>query len=225
MWYPVAILADTPRTPGTPPRRSMQPYEVPLEKSMKALYDSLSEKDRRRYAGIEALKLGQGGRNYIAQVLGCSRRTVTKGAKEISGLPGREVDHRIREPGAGRKPYMMQWAEIDQKFLAVLHDHTAGDPMNEQVRWTNLTMGEIGQALHDDHGIAVSKQVVRQLLRKHHYRRRQAQKKIQRLRADYAAAGDPKGSLRSAGGFPLIDALSGLSHLLTRYGRTYDHDF
>jgi hypothetical protein len=39
----------------------MQPYEVSLEKSMKALYDSLSEKDRRRYAGIEALKLGQGG--------------------------------------------------------------------------------------------------------------------------------------------------------------------
>ena len=60
----------------------MQPYKVPLEKSMKALYDSLSEKDRRRSAGIEALKLGQGGRNYIAQVLGCSRRTVTKGAQE-----------------------------------------------------------------------------------------------------------------------------------------------
>ena len=120
----------------------MQPYEVPLEKSMKALYDSLSEKDRRRYAGIEALKLGQRGRNYIAQVLGCSRRTVTKGAKEISGLPGREVEQCIREPGAGRKPYPVQWAEIDQKFLAVLHDHTAGDPMNEQVRWTNLTMGE-----------------------------------------------------------------------------------
>ena len=218
----------------------MQPYEAPLEKSMKALYDSLSEKDRRRYAGIEALKLGQGGRNYIAQVLGCSRRTVTKGAKEISGLPGREVDHRIREPGAGRKPYPLQWAEIDQKFLAVLHDHTAGDPMNEQVRWTNLTMGEIGQALHADHGITVSKQVVRQLLRKHHYRRRQAQKKItmrevpqrnaqfekiQRLRADYAAAGDPILSMDSKkkehlGNFYRAGKLYTLEEL-----RTYDHDF
>ena len=29
---------------------------------------------------------------------------------------------------------------------------------------------------------------------------------------------EAQGSLRSAGGFPLIDALSGLSHLLTRYG-------
>jgi hypothetical protein len=218
----------------------MQPYEVPLEKSMKALYDSLSEKDRRRYAGIEALKLGQGGRNYIAQVLGCSRRTVTKGAKEISGLPGREVEQRIREPGAGRKPYPMQWAEIDQKFLAVLHDHTAGDPMNEQVRWTNLTLGEIGQALRADHGITVSKQVVRQLLRKHHYRRRQAQKKItmrevplrnaqfekiQRLRADYAATGDPILSMDSKkkehlGNFYRAGKLYTLEEL-----RTYDHDF
>ena len=218
----------------------MQPYKVPLEKSMKALYDSLSEKDRRRYAGIEALKLGQGGRNYIAQVLGCSRRTVTKGAKEISGLPGREVEQRIREPGAGRKPYLVQWAEIDQKFLAVQHDHTAGDPMNEQVRWTNLTMGEIGQALHDDHGIVVSKQVVRQLLRKHHYRRRQAQKKItmrevpqrnaqfekiQRLRADYAAAGDPILSMDSKkkehlGNFYRAGKLYTLEEL-----RTYDPDF
>ena len=218
----------------------MQPYEVPLEKSMKALYDSLSEKDRRRYAGIEALKLGQGGRNYIAQVLGCSRRTVTKGAQEISGLPGREVEQRIREPGAGRKPYPVQWAEIDQKFLAVLHDHTAGDPMNEQVRWTNLTMGEIGQALRDDHGITVSKQVVRQLLQKHHYRRRQAQKKItmrevpqrnaqfekiQQLRADYAAAGDPILSMDSKkkehlGNFYRAGKLYTLEEL-----RTYDPDF
>ena len=218
----------------------MQPYEVSLEKSMKALYDSLSEKDRRRYAGIEALKLGQGGRNYIAQVLGCSRRTVTQGAKEISGLSGREVDHRIREPGAGRKPYPLQGAEIDQKFLAVLRDHTAGDPMNEQVRWTNLTMGEIGQALHDDYDITVSKQVVRQLLRQHHYRRRQAQKKItmrevplrnaqfekiQRLRADYAATGDPILSMDSKkkehlGNFYRAGKLYTLEEL-----RTYDHDF
>ena len=60
----------------------MQPYVPELEQTMRQFYTSLSEKDRRRYAGVEALKLGQGGRNYIAQVLGCSRRTVTKGAQE-----------------------------------------------------------------------------------------------------------------------------------------------
>ena len=59
----------------------MHPYDAAMEATMKRLYDSLNEKDRRRYAGIEALKLGPGGQQYIAGGLGCSRRTVSKGAR------------------------------------------------------------------------------------------------------------------------------------------------
>ena len=36
----------------------MQPYAPEMEAAMKNFYDSLNEKDRRRYAGIEALKPG-----------------------------------------------------------------------------------------------------------------------------------------------------------------------
>jgi len=166
----------------------MQPYASELETAMRSFYHSLNERDRRRYAGIEALKLGLGGRNYIARVLGCSRRTVTKGAKEVSGLSGKETEARIRTArqetparirtaGGGRKPYPQHWADIDDKFLAVLREHTAGDPMDATVRWTDLTPKAIVTALRADHGIRVSKWVVRQLLKKHGYRRRQAQKK------------------------------------------------
>jgi transcriptional antiterminator len=166
----------------------------------------LSEKDRRRYAGIEALKYGHGGRNYIAQVLGCSRRTVSKGAKEVSGLSREEIESRIRRPGGGRKSYQETWVDIDEKFLHVLRDHTAGDPMDERVRWTDLSVKEIRQLLRDQHDIKVSKPVVRKLLKKHDYRRRKAQKKqtmkrvpkrneqfenIVRLKAEYEAAGNP----------------------------------
>lgn len=45
-------------------------YSEEIEKQMKAFYDSLNEKDRRRYAAIEAMKLGHGGQNYISSVLG-----------------------------------------------------------------------------------------------------------------------------------------------------------
>ena len=83
----------------------MTPYPEEVERTMKQFYDSLSEKDRRRYAEVEALKYGHGGREYIARVLGCSRRTVSKGAKEMSGLPQKEVESRIRQPGGGRKSY------------------------------------------------------------------------------------------------------------------------
>jgi hypothetical protein len=83
---------------------------------MKRFYESLSEKDRRRYAGIEALKYGHGGRLYIARVLGCSRRTASKGAGEVSELPAAEVAQRIRRPGGGRKSYQETWGDISKSI-------------------------------------------------------------------------------------------------------------
>lgn len=73
----------------------MEPYTPKIEATMRGFYTSLDEKDRRRYAGLEALKLGHGGQNYIARVLGCSRRTVRKGAQEVSGLSNRQVSEQI----------------------------------------------------------------------------------------------------------------------------------
>ena len=219
----------------------MQPYTPEVEAAMKKFYSRLNEKDRRRYAGIEVLKLGRGGRNCIARILGCSRRTVSKGAKEVSGLTGKEVYERIRKPGGGRKPYRDHWAEIDEKFLQVLRDHTAGDPMDETVRWTNLSVKEIVTALREDHVIGVSKWVVRKLLEKHNYRRRKAQKKcitkkdiphrneqfenIARLKAEYEAAGNPVVSLDTKKK-ELLGNLYRDGHLYTLEEiRTYDHDF
>ncbi len=184
----------------------MVPHSQETEQCMKRFYESLSEKDRRRYAGIAALKYGHGGRTYIARVLGCSRRTVSKGAKEVSGLSRAETEKRIRRPGGGRKSYQESWVDIDEKFLQVLGDHTAGDPMDETVRWTDLSVKEMVQLLRHDHEIKVSKSVVRKLLKKHNYRRRKAQKKqtmkrvpkrneqfenIGRLKTAYEAVGNP----------------------------------
>jgi hypothetical protein len=65
--------------------------------------------------------------------------------------------------------------ELEANFLGVLQDYTAGDPMREGVHWTNLTLKEIGEGLAGA-GTAVSRVVVKALLRKHHYVRRKAQK-------------------------------------------------
>ena len=62
-------------------------YSRETEETMRSFYNSLNEIDRRRYAGLEALKIGHGGRSYIAEVLECSRRTVSKGASEVVELP------------------------------------------------------------------------------------------------------------------------------------------
>ena len=43
----------------------MSPYLPSIETHMRAFYQCLSEKARRRYAAIEAHKLGHGGRNQL----------------------------------------------------------------------------------------------------------------------------------------------------------------
>jgi hypothetical protein len=218
----------------------MEPYDQETEQTMKRFYDSLSEKDRRRYAGIAALKYGPGGRSYIARVLGCSRRTVSKGAREVSQLSGAEVDRRIRYPGAGRKGYQEHWPDIDEQFLQVLQDHTAGDPMDEAIRWTDLSVAQIAELLRRDHGVQVSKFVVRHLLKKHNYRRRKAQKrqtmkavkhrneqfkKIEHLKSEYEAAGNPIISMDTKKK-EYLGTFYRDGYLYTREEvRAYDHDF
>jgi len=65
---------------------------------------------------------------------------------------------------------------IDVNFQAVLEDHTAGDPMRPEVKWTNLSRRQIAKRI-SALGTPVSRHVVSQLLRRHRYRRRRALKK------------------------------------------------
>jgi transposase len=156
----------------------MQTYLPEIERAMKKYYATLNEKDQRRYAAVEALKLGFGGQGYIAKVLGCSEKTVSRGLDELEQLPEEpEFESAIRKAGGGRKGYMIHHANIDAQFLDVLKGHTAGDPMDEKVIWTDLTPQEIATLLEKDHQVKVSKSVVHKLLKKHGYRRRKAQKK------------------------------------------------
>ena len=182
-------------------------YSQETEQIMKKYYVTLSEKDRRRYAAVEALKLGVGGQGYIAKVLGCDEKTIHNGRIELEQLPNEpEYDPAIRRAGGGRKGYEEHHPNIDEQFLDVLKEYTAGDPMDEKVIWTDLTPDEIAKFLQEKHQVKVSKTVIKKLLKKHGYRRRKAQKKktmktvanrdeqfknIHKLKAEFSAAGKP----------------------------------
>ncbi len=156
----------------------MKPYPSEIEQKMKKFYQTLSEKDKRRYAAVEALKLGHGGIVYVAGVLGCHRSTISTGVEELNGLPEASgYERRIRETGGGRKPYEETWPDIDEQFLDVISEYTAGDPMDAEVWWTNLSPQEIAERLAEQHDIEVSVTVTQKLLDKHGYRRRKIQKK------------------------------------------------
>jgi Rhodopirellula transposase DDE domain len=99
---------------------------------------------------------------------------------------------------------------LAENFLKVLQDHTAGDPMRAEVKWTNLSRRQIARRLKEM-GTPASRNVVSRWLRKHGYRRRKALKKttmgrrhpdrnaqfenIARLKREYLEAGLPVISL------------------------------
>lgn len=70
---------------------------------MRNFYLTLSEKDKRRYAAVEAKRSGHGGIEYIANLLGCATKTISRGIQELDSLVDDPVAGRVRRPGAGRK--------------------------------------------------------------------------------------------------------------------------
>lgn len=80
------------------------------------------------------------------------------------------------EKKGGRKTLIEITPQLEDNFHQVLRDHTAGDPMREGLKWTNLSHREISQRLGEG-GTPACKDTVSNLLWKHGYRRRKAQKK------------------------------------------------
>jgi hypothetical protein len=94
-----------------------KPYTETIAGRRKELFATLSEKDQRRDAAMEAAKLGHGGIAYVAPVVGCSRRTIARGVVELQALPQDPAAGRIRRPGAGRKKAREAQPELAQNFF------------------------------------------------------------------------------------------------------------
>ncbi len=71
-------------------------YRQDIEVQMKRLFATLSEKDRRRYAAIEAAKLGSGGVSAISGLFGLDVKTVRRGLTELALLDDPAQD-RVRK--------------------------------------------------------------------------------------------------------------------------------
>jgi hypothetical protein len=58
-------------------------YDSITEGYMRLFYDNLSEKDKRHYAAVEALKLGHGGITYISNLFDTSIKTIQRGIDDL----------------------------------------------------------------------------------------------------------------------------------------------
>jgi len=206
---------------------------------MKKYYDSLNEKDRRRYAALEAMRIGHGGQTYISQLFGCDRKTIRKGIKELENFPRKvKYDSRIRiRKRKTASPDDKK--ELNDAFMSVMENYKAGDPVKQGRLWTNLSRPAISSKIYEKSKIEVSDYVVKRLLKDNNYGKRKVYKNLTRksvehrndqfeyisfLKLDYVCAGDPAVS---------IDSKKKEFLSLYREGRLYtqktilcpDHDF
>ena len=183
----------------------MEVYSADVEAKMQRLYGWLSEKDRRRYAAVEAAKLGHGGVEYVARLLSCDPKTIRQGMKDLDE-PEDPAAERVRKKGVDAQPLTKTRPSLEDEFTpSSLAEFTAGDPMRKGVLWTNLSLRELSRRLIAM-GTAASRRTIRRLLKQLELGRRTARKKktmghhpdrnaqfenIARLRKEYQAAGDP----------------------------------
>jgi hypothetical protein len=82
----------------------------------------------------------------------------------------------IRRKGGGRKNIIKKLDNVEEIFLKVIEDHIAGDPMNETIRWIKLSRAGVSEKMQE-HGIKISRNIVRKLMKKHKLVKRKMQRK------------------------------------------------
>lgn len=123
---------------------------VSVEEKYKVLSRDMTERQRREWAGLEAMSLGWGGVTAVAKATGLSRATIQVGVKEVQqmlqsrGAP--KSTDRVRRPGAGRKPLEENDATLIRDLDAMVDPVTVGDPMSP-LRWTCKSVRQLTEAL------------------------------------------------------------------------------
>ena len=80
----------------------MDGYAAEIEQKMQRFCGWLSEKDRRRYAAVEAAKLGHGGVEDMARIWGCDPHTIRQGLHDLEEAEDAAVG-RIRKKGVAAR--------------------------------------------------------------------------------------------------------------------------
>jgi hypothetical protein len=161
-------------------------YDVSHEEFMRLYARSRPEDHWRRYAALEALKIGFGGIAYVARVLGMSRRTLYTGIRELETMSEDEPAHprrpsgnakRIRRRGGGRPKASERQAGLEETVEEILEAHSAGSPTDETVRWTDLKPLQLAQQLLA-RGFDIGRNTAARLLERAGYRRRSLRKEL-----------------------------------------------
>ena len=84
----------------------MNVYCAEIENRMVRFFNSLNERDRRRYAALEAEKLGHGGITYICKLFSCDPKTIQHGKTEMHDKDALETQRQRKKTVDARKQKM-----------------------------------------------------------------------------------------------------------------------
>jgi hypothetical protein len=86
----------------------MDGYSAEIEEQMVRFFDSLNERDCRRYAALEAEKLGHGGVAYISQLFSCDPKTIQHGKSELYDKGSLETQRQLKKTAAARRRKLLR---------------------------------------------------------------------------------------------------------------------
>lgn len=123
---------------------------------------TLNERQKRIFLALEAKSLGHGGIKTIVEITGISRKTISKGIRELKS----EIinDSRARRPGGGRKKKEQEYPEIIKEIINRVDPSTRGDP-ESTLLWTSKSTRNVAADLKKN-GYNISHTVVGKILKK-----------------------------------------------------------
>jgi transposase len=128
----------------------------------RALAGDLNERQRRLWAGAEALSHGRGGQAAVVRATGLNEGTVRRGVREVQA--GESIEHgRVRVRGGGPKALSESDPTLLTDLERLVRDDARGDPQSPLL-WTAKSVRSIAGALRDQ-GHQVSHETVARYLR------------------------------------------------------------
>jgi len=124
---------------------------------------TLDEAQARWYVAQKAIEWGWGGVQKAQGLTGMSRKTITRGMRELRSPQGLGLPGRVRQPGGGRKKVEHKDPAIETALDELLASEIAGDPMTEQ-RWVRSSLRQLRTKLKEA-GYQASLPVVSRLLK------------------------------------------------------------
>ncbi len=142
------------------------------EAQLKLKYDMLApfldEKQKRLFAGAEAIAYGKEGLKSISAILKMSTATVSRGMKEVQ-KPETIEPNRVRQSGGGRKSATELDPDLITDLDKLISPLTRGDPQSP-MRWTCKSTRKLAKELREmKPGRSVSSNLVSKLLREMGY--------------------------------------------------------